>query len=204
MNAPIPMNNPAPTNHPAPVSGPTQELVKEHTAITSMLKVLLTVCKRMDAEADVPTADLLSIVDFFSGFADGCHHKKEELHLFPGMESAGIPREGGPIGVMLREHELGRKYIRGMKAAIAERTSGKSNAVPTFISDARAYASLLDLHILKENSVLFPMADARLSDETMKSIARGFEDVEREEVGEGKHEHYHAVMNDLRARYPST
>jgi hemerythrin-like domain-containing protein len=182
---------------------PTQELVKEHTAITSMLKVLLTVCQRMESKTDVPTPDLSLIVDFFSGFADGCHHKKEELYLFPGMESAGVSREGGPIGVMLYEHELGRKYIRGMKSAIAARISGDPNAEASFVSDARAYANLLNLHILKENGVLFPMAEARLSDETMESIARGFERVEREEVGDGKHEHYHAVMDELRGRYPS-
>jgi hemerythrin-like domain-containing protein len=119
------------------------------------------------------------------------------------MERAGIPREGGPIGVMLYEHELGRKYIRGMKSAIAARISGDPNAEASFVSDARAYANLLNLHILKENGVLFPMAEARLSDETMESIARGFERVEREEVGDGKHEHYHAVMDELRGRYPS-
>lgn len=197
------MNTPTPMNDPAPVSSPTQELVKEHTAITSMLKVLLTVCTRMEAKTDVPTPDLSLIVDFFSGFADGCHHKKEELYLFPGMESAGVPREGGPIGVMLYEHELGRKYIRGMKAAIAARTSGGPNADPAFITDARAYANLLNLHILKENGVLFPMAETRLSDEAKQEITLGFERVEREEVGDGKHEHYHAVMDDLRARYPS-
>jgi hemerythrin-like domain-containing protein len=176
-------------------------LVKEHTAITSMLKVLQTVCSRMEAKSDVPTPDLSLLVAFFSGFADGCHHRKEELHLFPGMERAGVPREGGPIGVMLYEHELGRKYIRGMKSAIAARTSGDPNAEASFISDARAYANLLNLHILKENGVLFPMAEARLSEQTMQEIARGFERVEREEVGAGKHEHYHAVMDELRARY---
>jgi len=30
------------------------------------------------------------------------------------MMKAGIPSEGGPIGVMLAEHEMGRKYVRNM------------------------------------------------------------------------------------------
>jgi hemerythrin-like domain-containing protein len=40
-------------------------------------------------------------LEFFRGFADKCHHCKEEDRLFPCMEARGIPREGGPIGVML-------------------------------------------------------------------------------------------------------
>src|SRR4030065_429878 len=58
--------------------------------------------------------------DFIKGFADGCHHKKEEGVLFPAMQAAGVPSEGGPISVMLAEHEQGRRLTAGMRAA-AER-----------------------------------------------------------------------------------
>lgn len=184
------------------MSSPTQELVKEHSAISSMLLVLQTVCNRIEAQADVPASDLSLLVDFFSGFADGCHHQKEELHLFPGLERAGVPRQNGPVGVMLSEHELGRKYIRGMKTAITALTSGDPMAGRTFVSDARAYIGLLSAHILKENNVLFPMAERCLSDETKREIAEGLRQVELQEVGEGRHEHYHSVMDELRMRYP--
>lgn len=184
------------------MSSPTQELVKEHSAISSMLLVLQSVCNRIEGSADVPTSDLSLIVDFFSGFADGCHHKKEELHFFPGLERAGVPRQNGPIGVMLAEHELGRKHIRGMKTAITALTSGDPKAERAFVSDARAYIGLLAAHILKENSVLFPMAELRLSEEAKSDITKGFQQVELQEVGEGRHEHYHAVMDELRMRYP--
>ncbi len=184
------------------MSSPTQELVKEHSAISAMLLVLQTVCNRIEANADVPASDLSLIVDFFSGFADGCHHKKEELQLFPGLERAGVPRQNGPIGVMLAEHELGRKYIRGMKAAITALSSGDIGAGRAFVSDARAYIGLLGAHILKENNVLFPMAERSLSEEAKREIAEGFRQVELQEVGEGRHEHYHTVMDELRTRYP--
>src|SRR5262249_46340108 len=44
------------------------------------------------------------VLDFFSHFADQCHHFKEEQVLFPAMEERGIPRDGGSIGMMLMEH----------------------------------------------------------------------------------------------------
>jgi hemerythrin-like domain-containing protein len=36
------------------------------------------------------------MMEFLSVFADTCHHGKEEDFLFPGLEAAGIPNEGGP------------------------------------------------------------------------------------------------------------
>ena len=40
------------------------------------------------------------------------------------MEAKGFPREGGPTGVMLHEHELGRAHVRGMDEAIELAAAG--------------------------------------------------------------------------------
>jgi hemerythrin-like domain-containing protein len=183
---------------------PTQELVKEHSAISSMLGVLQTACDRMERGEDVPLADLARIVEFLGGFADGCHHRKEELCLFPGMERAGVPREGGPIAVMLSEHELGRKHIREMKDALAALTTDNAEAGRTFVGHARAYTYLLHSHIQKENNVLFPMAETRMTAEAKKELAEAFQRVEIEDVGAGRHEHFHVLLDDLRRKYPSS
>ena len=53
-------------------------------------------------------ADLDDAMDFIKTFADSCHHAKEEDLLFPAMGEAGFPSRGGPVGVMLMEHEQGR------------------------------------------------------------------------------------------------
>ncbi len=127
--------------------------------------------------------DLAGMVNFFSVFADTCHHGKEEGMLFPAMEKVGVPREHGPIGVMLFEHELGRKYVRGMKDALAEVSKG-SQASPAFVREARAYVNLLTAHIAKENQILFPMAEARLSEEVKSSLIEGFEQFEEETIGQ--------------------
>jgi len=47
----------------------------------------------------------LESADFIKGFADGCHHAKEEKVLFEAMIKAGVPRVGSPVGAMLAEHE---------------------------------------------------------------------------------------------------
>jgi hemerythrin-like domain-containing protein len=57
------------------------------------------------------------------------------------------------------------------------------------------------MHIEKENNVLFPMADARLSPEAHRGLIKDFEKLELEEVGAGKHEEFHQVLHELKAAY---
>lgn len=57
---------------------PTEELVNEHNAIKRMLRVLEAVAAKLDAGTEVDPDDLEQMVDFIRGFADRCHHGKEE------------------------------------------------------------------------------------------------------------------------------
>ncbi|MEK9137361.1 MAG: hemerythrin domain-containing protein, partial [Bacteroidota bacterium] len=149
----------------------------------------------------VDVRELARMLDFLKGFADGCHHGKEENILFPAMEKAGIPREHGPIGVMLGEHELGRKYIRGMGEALEREKAHDTSWASAFASSARAYRNLLTQHIEKENNILFPMADIHIAHDIQVRLSKEFEKLELERVGVGKHEEYHELLKSLKAAY---
>ncbi|HEY6103772.1 MAG TPA: hemerythrin domain-containing protein [bacterium] len=79
---------------------------------------------------------------------------KEERCLFPALAKAGVPEAGGPVAVMLEEHDRGRALLRVMESGAA---ADRARA-------AREYVGLLREHIDKENGVLFPLADAVLDD----------------------------------------
>ncbi|HEX7232537.1 MAG TPA: hemerythrin domain-containing protein, partial [Candidatus Binatia bacterium] len=100
---------------------PTEILSDEHRVIERVLDAL----QRLTA---LPVNQSLrqwrEALDFFRGFADQCHHFKEERLLFPAMEEHGIPSEGGPIGMMLQEHEEGRAHVKAMIAAIEQFSTG--------------------------------------------------------------------------------
>jgi hemerythrin-like domain-containing protein len=187
---------------------PTEELKHEHDAILLMLEIMDRAASRLDAGLAVPVGDLDAMIDFLKTFADGCHHAKEEGYLFPAMEQAGVPREHGPIGVMLAEHTLGRTYIARMSEAVQAIRTGMSAQASGFSESARGYRNLLQAHIQKENTILFPLADMRLSPAAEESIVKGFETIETEKVGAGKHEAYHALLRQFREKYlaaaPST
>jgi hemerythrin-like domain-containing protein len=166
-----------------------------------MLRIIGKVCDRMEAGKPVPVPHLEQILEFLKVFVDSCHHGKEEDHLFPAMEAAGVPREGGPIGRMLVEHEQGRVFVRAMNAAARIYAGGAAVGAVEFVSNARGYRELMLAHIDKEDNVLYPIADARLSAETQAALSVDFERLEEERIGHGRHEAFHAMMDRLGREY---
>lgn len=154
---------------------PTAILRHEHEVILRALGLLERLGRDARAGQPADRETLGRLVEFFKTFTDRCHHGKEEQHLFPALERAGLPRAGGPVGVMLAEHEEGRALLAAMR----------SGPEPAAIE---AYARLLRAHIDKENGVLFPMADQILSDDEQRRLVAAFEAVEHEAVGPGVHE----------------
>ena len=175
----------------------TDVLKDEHRGVERMLAIVEAATRRLKAGSDVPADLFLKAVDFFRGFTDGCHHAKEEEKLFPALEQRGLARSGGPIGVMLAEHEQGRAHVRVMAEAAARYAKGDQSATAKLISSGRGYVTLLRQHIGKEDGVLFPMADQILSDAEQAQLEEEFEVIERERTGPGEHERYHHVLDEL-------
>ena len=74
-----------------------------------------------DEQGDPLDYDLVAqCIIFFRLFADACHHGKEEDLLFTELEAQGMPRDAGPIAVMLDEHAQGRALVRTMAAALEQ------------------------------------------------------------------------------------
>ncbi len=180
---------------------PTAILIKEHDAIMVMLNILEMVRLRLDTGENVKSINLENIVEFFKVFADKCHHGKEEDLLFPALEEYGIPNEGGPIGVMLSEHVIGRDNVKGMGNSIDDYKEGKESASKDFVRYARNYIALLTEHIDKENNVLFKMADMHIPAERQQSLLLDFERAEEEKIGPGVHEKFHRLLEELSGVY---
>lgn len=179
----------------------TEQLKDEHQGIMLMLQVLERICDVLDTGETVDIVHLEHIVEFLKVFADKCHHAKEEELLFPAMERVGIPKEGGPIGVMLQEHEVGREYIKGLGEAVADYKLKKTGASQKIIKNARNYITLLSQHITKEDTVLYPMADAHIPKSVQDELLGQFDVIETERIGAGKHEEFHELLKHLKSIY---
>lgn len=175
----------------------TEVLMQEHRVIERVLDALEAAVGHLEQSRPVRPGFFLEAADFIAGFADGCHHRKEEGVLFGAMIESGAPREGGAIDMMLDEHEQGRAFTRAMRDAARRLERGEAEARRQVVSNARGYVALLRDHIAKEDEMLFPMADELLSAQRHDDVMRGFEQVEQQDAGEGAHETFHALAARL-------
>jgi len=174
----------------------TEILMEEHQVILRVLSAMEKMIAAIPNGKARPDF-FLDAADFIKHFADGCHHAKEEGALFTQMEASGIPAQGGPIGMMLAEHEEGRQYTREMRTAAEKWQSGDITASADVAANGQGYVNLLRMHIQKENNVLFPMADRVVPLEKQPAIWAEFERIEREETGKGIHEKYEVLAEKL-------
>lgn len=183
----------------------TQQLKNEHQSVELMLAVLEEAAERLELKNELNTEHLSGMVEFLKGFVDKCHHGKEEDILFPELEKMGVPKEAGPIGVMLNEHSEGRGYIRELSLALELLKKGEplNKVSGSIIFSAKQYIVLLKSHIIKENEILFAIADERISKERQNELYEAFEELEENRIGIGKHEEYHRLLESLTQEYLS-
>lgn len=179
-----------------------EQLLSEHRTIEQLLGVLERVADRLDSKLDVSIDLFPGILEFSRSFTDGCHHGKEEEVLFPAMESHGVARSTGPIGVMLAEHDLGRRYVNALAEAARHYAQDSAGSGAALAQSARGYATLVRQHIYKEDTVLYPMAIAILSETELEAIGDQFEALERDRLGPGEHERLQRLADHLVAQIP--
>lgn len=174
-----------------------EDLLGEHKAIQVALNILERIVERLQKDEGPDYKDINDLLGFLTEFADRCHHGKEEGFLFPALEKVGIKNEGGPIGVMLSEHTQGRNFIKQMQHSIeVEKVD-----INQLIGASTNYIRLLRAHIQKENTVLFPLIEIRLSATDQIELYENFENHEEKVIGEGRHEELHTLLEKLATKY---
>jgi hemerythrin-like domain-containing protein len=107
---------------------PLDILNHEHRIIKQGLRGLDGMCQRLESGQQIPSEAVAQILDFIRTFADRCHQMKEEMHLFPALQQHGVPREGGCLGVLLHEHDMGRGLIAELSRAAQSYKDGDAEA----------------------------------------------------------------------------
>jgi hemerythrin-like domain-containing protein len=150
-----------------------QMLYAEHRVIERIVGDLgrLAALAMEGAEVSLPQVD--EVIGLLRQCTDAYHHGKEENILFPMLVEQTAYRLRVPVGVLNREHEMGREHVGEMKHAAEHRLEGKWREV--FASRAVAYQSLLRTHIVKEDKGLFPTADRALGAAAKVQLGRLFE-----------------------------
>ena len=145
---------------------------------------------------DAPEGPLPSLVGdlrlYLVEYVDGCHNKKEENALFPLCERRGIPRTGGPLAVMLQEHEQSRGLLAALEPLATAYAGGDARVRPELRQTFEAYSGLLKNHFWKETDILYPMARRIFSPEDDAAVLQGILAVEAA-AGPGTRERYYGI-----------
>ena len=164
----------------------TDSLRKDHDLIEKVLKSMQVTIHLLNAGKQIPEPILMPVIDFSKNFTNVCHHGKEENSLFPALEKAGMPREGGPIAMMLMEHEITQKLANKMEESAKKYID--SGDQKQLVSDMIEYVEHVSQHLWKENNRLFMMADMHLmghSDKIEEELNK-VEDEKLQEIGKNR------------------
>jgi len=177
----------------------TADLRSEHVGVRRMLGIMDAMARRLRAGEQVPASDFEGTIEFLRVFVDKCHHTKEEKLLFPAMLAADIASSA--IAILRADHDRGREAVTRI-ANGAQRMAEGDKSVSSELAEAiLGYTELLQAHIVREERDCFDAADHELPLGTQEKLVTEYERVEREVVGEGRHEAFHAMLDQMSQAY---
>ena len=181
----------------------TTSLRRDHDLIERVLKSMWATIPLLKSGKTIPEPILSQVIDFTKNFTDVCHHGKEENSLFPELEKKGMPRNAGPIAVMLMEHEITRKLGKRMEES--SKTYISTGNSSQLIADMQEYINHVVQHIWKENNRLFEMAEMALKD-NVDQVNASLDNIEKstlQEIGKSRTD-YEKLAEELEQRFPET
>lgn len=179
----------------------TAELRSEHVGVSRMLAIMEAMAARLESGQPVESDDVAQAIEFLRVFADQCHHTKEEQLLFPAMLAEAVTSARETVRILMDEHVQARAAVSQIARDAQRLAEGDPSAAPELAERVRDYTRLLHGHIRREETDCFATADAELSPEIAQDLVAGYDRIERDVVGEGRHEAFHELLDRLSAAY---
>jgi len=179
----------------------TEDLRSEHKGVIRMLRIMDRIAESVDQGGAPDAEDLSRIVDFLRVFVDKCHHSKEEELLFPALRAEGVTSVDGVVAGLRADHARGREAVARLDALATDIQNADRSSAEQVADVLTAYTALLYDHIVREESECFAVADRELPEDVQRSLAAGYDRIERDVVGGGVHEAFHALLDRLSQAY---
>lgn len=172
-------------------------LIAEHELIERSMEVLKNCLESIELSETINKVRLGRALDFLLQFGDKIHNHKEETILFPLMGERGIPVEGGPLGVMLKEHEAERNLLGEMIAALPDIDGMGLEERLRFKEDGLEYLKVRAEHIWKENDVLYPLGIKVFTVEDNEQILAELDRINHEIYGNNAFTKFQAMVAEV-------
>jgi hemerythrin-like domain-containing protein len=180
-----------------------ETLMNEHRTIERVLDALVAFGDDAQRRGGTEKEELARFVRFFREYADAAHHAKEEDVLFRAMVAHGFPRNGGPVAVMLHEHDQGRALVGALDARAGQPAPWSDADRQEIVEAARGFSALLHAHIHKEDAVLYPMAEQHLPPAALAEVGAACERADEARTASGDADRLQVLADELVASHAS-
>ncbi|MDE1837307.1 MAG: hemerythrin domain-containing protein [Euryarchaeota archaeon] len=163
---------------------PLGVLIEEHWIFRDRIRAFLEELQPAPRSQGSPTLDpqrVSSFVNFLADDVEEKHGGREEQGLFPVL-ARHIGSDGGPLSVFLSEHQALRAH-RTTLHRVGERLGSDPedpSAHPALLRETQGVHQLLDDHMEREDTMLFPMAREVLTVEDIAEVSEIFQRLEKE------------------------
>ena len=144
-------------------SPPMQVLVNEHLEIKRWIALIPSLVDTIDLESEMGLGMIMDGIDLIKSYADRLHHGKEEDILFCYFDDSEKIFQ-----VIYEDHRTARNHVDKMITAVEAKDA---DALGRHLM---AYALLLEEHIRKEDEILFPWLDSKLTEAQVLELSEKF------------------------------
>lgn len=174
-----------------------EDLGNEHETITRVLDAFAKYLDAVEAKHGVERHDLFRFVTFFSDYADGIHHAKEEGVLFPALERHGYAKNMGPLAHIREQHSRERALFARLKRAATDKHAWSDARIGELLATGRELVEFERAHMKKEDDLLYPEAKRELADDATSDLDKALTRFQRIHDVEGYAEYLRQLADEL-------
>ena len=177
-------------------------ITEEHQNLWRIATTIDLVADEMAAGGPVDSAFFTSIFDYIEQFMDGCHHAKEDEHLFPVLRRRSA-EAAAVLDRLQAEHRNGPEVLKALRLQLAATAAGES-ANAGFAAALRTYTQSLKAHIRTEEKDAMPLARELLTVEDWDEIDEVFLDNDDPLFGEQARAEFRQLFHRIASLAPES
>jgi hemerythrin-like domain-containing protein len=173
----------------------------EHRFIERMIQIMKVQLEKIQTESKADSSQIERIIRFIKGYADRCHHGKEEEILFRELGRKNIsPEHKQTMEELVEDHKLGRKITMSLLEANQKYQQGEVGALSVIAAGLRSLIEFYPKHIQKEDRDFFIPVMGYFSQEEKEAMIReGYES-----DSQLFHQEHEKLITELNMRKPSS
>ena len=170
---------------------PIGPLMIEHRLIERMVDLLQEEIGAISETKVIDMGFIEGAADFFTMYADRCHHGKEEDILFSDLAKKDLaPKHKEIMDELIQDHIFGRETVGNLLHATERYKVGDSDALDDIMDALKKLVKLYPLHIEKEDRHFFMPSMGYFSQEEKEAMLQECWEFDKKLI----HEKYRQVV----------